>query len=278
MGKSSKLLFGVAAGLLSFGALSILKKKIAPDPKIPTNLDDNVVIFFQRDYSPYCVKVKKIMDYKGIPYKNIDILPMLNKKFLEEVSGQNLVPVIKYKEEVISDSTRIALFLEKVKVEPSLFIKDNESLNNEIMMIEDWADEVFVKPFSKLAMLYGAEHPEIIIESKEFDTGVDLIDKNKDKVFPFMLKMMAKKYGASIDKKPDIKKEARANLDILLHKLEGKEFLVGNQLTLADITVASHLTVAQKVPYISEDDQYSKIFEWQEKIMKMTERKLVEAV
>ncbi|MFN8673736.1 MAG: glutathione S-transferase family protein [Candidatus Sericytochromatia bacterium] len=278
MGKTTKLLWGIGAGALSIAALSVLKKKAIPEPKVPTNLEDNIVLFFQRSYSPYCIKVKKIMDYKGIPYKNVDVLPVFHRKFLKDVSGQHLVPVIKYQNDVVNDSTKIAHYLEEIKSEPSIFIKDDEKLNKEVLMLEDWADESFIKPFAKLAVIYNSEHPEIMLETNDYDTGVNLLDKNKDKIFPVMLKFMLKGYGTSIEEKPSLKKLARTNLDILASKLEGKEFLVGDRLTLADIAIASHLETAKKVPYIAEDEQYEAIFKWQEKIMKMTERRLAEAV
>lgn len=275
---NKKLLLGAGAVLLSLGGAFLAKKKIDFEPQIPNNLDEDTILLFQRDYSPFCVKVKRIMDYKGIPYKCINLPPMISKKFLKKLSGQHLIPVIKHKNTIVHDSTTIAHYLEEIKETPSIFRKDNEELNKEILMLEDWADESFVPVFTKLALIYMMEHPEVIIESKDFNTGVDFLDKNKEKLAPSILKMMAKNYGVTISQKQELKKKARNNLDILAQKVKNKEFIVGDKLSLADITLASHLTVAQNVPYISEDDVYTEIFEWQKNIFKLTERKLAGVV
>lgn len=271
---NKKLLLGAGAALLSVGLAFLAKKKIDFEPQIPNNLDEDTILLFQRDYSPFCVKVKRIMDYKGIPYKSINLPPIVGKKFLKDLSGQHLIPVIKHKNNVIHDSTAIAHYLEEIKEIPSIFRKDNEELNKEILMLEDWADESFLPVFTKLALIYMIEHPEVIIESDKFDTGVDFLDKNKEKLAPSLLKMMLKNHGITISQKQELKKRARNNLEILAQKLKNKEFIIGDKLSLADITLASHLTVAENVPYILEDDTYSEIFEWKKNIFKLTERKL----
>lgn len=269
---NKKLFVGAGAAALSFAGVWWLKNNLPLSPKIPV-VDDNTVLLFQFPYSPFCIKVAKIMDYKGIPYKAINLVPFLHKNFIKSMSGQGLVPTIKHKGRIISDSTFIAKYLEELKPEPSLFFSNDEKLNKDVLMLEDWADEAFVQPFSKLAYIYLFEHPEVIIESNEFDTGLPIVDNNKSKIVPLLINFRLKDMGIDINQKDILKKRARASLEILLSKLEKSEFLVGDKLSLADITVASHLSVAEKVPYIAEDDIYEPIFEWQKKIFNQVRRR-----
>lgn len=269
---NKKLLFGLGSAALSFAGVWWLKQNLPLSPKVPTD-DNNTILLFQYKYSPYCVKVAKIMDYKGIPYKIVELLPFVNKKFLKELSGQRLVPVIKHRGKIIYDSTIIAKYLEEIKPEPSIFINDDKTLNQEVLLLEDWADESFEPPFGKLAMIYLFEHPEVIIEDNEYNTGIELIDNNKEKIVPLVIKLKLKDYGADTNQKELLKKRVRGYLDLISGRLEKSDFLVGDRLTLADIAVASHLTVAEKVPYIYEDDDYSHIFAWQKDIFKATKRR-----
>jgi glutathione S-transferase len=269
---NKKLLLGVGTAALSFAGVWWLKQNIPLAPQVPA-VDDNTVLLFQFKYSPYCTKVAKIMDYKGIPYKIVELLPIVSKKFIRELSGQGLVPVIKHRGKIIYDSTVIAAYLEQLKPEPSIYISDDNSLNQEVLLWEDWGDEAFEAPFGKLAMLYGFEHPEIIIEDDEYSTGIELIDRNKAVIVPVIAKMKLKDIAVDASQKDLLKKRARSYLDLLSSRLEKSDFLVGDRLTLADITVASHLTVAQKVPYIYEDDDYAHIFNWQKEIFKATKRR-----
>ena len=268
-----KLLLGIGTAALSFAGVWWLKQNLPLAPKVPL-VDENTVLLFEFTYSPYCVKVAKIMDFKGIPYKTVNLLPFVNKKFVKSLSGQGLVPVIKHRGKIISDSTAIAKYLEEIKPEPSIFINDDNTLNQEVHLLEDWSDESLEPPFAKLAMIYLFEHPEVIIESDEYNTGVEIFDKNKQMIVPFITKIKLKDYGIDTSEKDVLKKRVRGYLDMLSSRLEKSDFLVGGRLTLADIAVASHLTVAEKVPYIYEDDNYTHIFNWQKDIFKAARRKL----
>ncbi len=275
--ENKNILIGASAVLLSFAGAMWVKKKLPLSPKIPV-VDDNTVLLFQRSYSPFCIKVSKYFDYKGIPYRTVNIIPVLHKKFVKEYSGQELIPFIKYKGRILHDSTAIIKYFEEVKPEPSLLFKDDSELNKEILLLEDWADESFVPPFAKLALIYMHEHPEVIAESDDYNIDITLVDNNKEKVAPFITKMQLDKYGVNLSDKDSLKKKVRSHLDLLNNKLENKEFLVGDKLTLADIAVASHLTIAQRIPYIYEDDLYSNIFEWQKKIFNASKRRLTASV
>jgi glutathione S-transferase len=270
---NKKLLFGLGTAALSFAGVWWLKQNLPLAPKVPV-VDENTVLLFQLKYSPYCVKVAKIMDYKGIPYKIVELMPFVSKKFVRELSGQGLVPVIKHRGKVIFDSTIIAKYLEELKPEPSIFINDDKALNQEVLLMEDWADESFEPPFGTLAKLYLFEHPEVIVEDSQYSTGIDIIDNNKDKIVPIITRAKLKDYGVDPGKKDLLKKRVRGYLDLLSGRLEKSDFLVGDRLTLADIAVASHLTVAEKVPYIYEDDDYAHIFAWQKDIFNATKRRL----
>jgi glutathione S-transferase len=274
---SNKKLAFAAGAALALGGLWYLKKSLPLSPKVPVT-DDNTVLLFEFPYSPFCIKVAKIMDYKGIPYKTVDLLPFVHKNFVKSISGQSLVPVIKHKGRIIYDSTVISKYLDEIQTEPSIYIKEDSKLNHEVLLMEDWADEALLPPFSKLAIIYLFEHPEVISETDQYNTGIEWIDKNKEKVAPLVMNLKVKDYGIDLSEKDILKKRARASLDILLNKLEENEFLIGNKLTLADITVASHLTVAEKVPYIAEDDTYAPIFEWQKKIFNLLKRRVATSV
>ena len=75
---------------------------------------------YQFHSSPFCAKVRKILDYKGIDYELVEV-DYLKRNALLEVSGQLHVPVLQNDSEVVIDSTRIALRLEELKPSPTIF-------------------------------------------------------------------------------------------------------------------------------------------------------------
>jgi glutathione S-transferase len=70
--------------------------------------------------SPYCAKVRKILDFKGIDYEVVEV-DYLERRELLAASGQIMVPALTLENgETIADSARIADRLEELYPEPTL--------------------------------------------------------------------------------------------------------------------------------------------------------------
>ncbi len=70
--------------------------------------------------SPYCAKVRKILDFKGIDYEVVEV-DYLERKELLTASGQIMVPALTLDGgETIVDSARIAMRLEEMFPEPTI--------------------------------------------------------------------------------------------------------------------------------------------------------------
>jgi glutathione S-transferase len=77
--------------------------------------------------SPFCSKVRKILDYKGLDYQIVEV-DYVERKELIAASGQIMVPALRLEEvqgdggvvETIVDSDRIAMRLEELCPEPTI--------------------------------------------------------------------------------------------------------------------------------------------------------------
>ena len=87
---------------------------------------------YQFATSPFCAKVRKILDFKGIDYQVIEV-DYVERKELIAVSGQIMVPALRLEgvggetaagvqgaTEIVVDSERIALRLEALRPEPTI--------------------------------------------------------------------------------------------------------------------------------------------------------------
>ena len=262
---SSKLKF---FGLLAGGAASAfaLRKQLANlEPKTPA-VTHETVILYQFDYSPYCAKVRHILDYKKIPYECVELLPMVHAGFTKRLSGQSKVPYIRHQGQIIADSSSIALYLEELQPEPSLFAGDAQE-REQILLLEDWLDEAFQGAIGKFTYLSLYLNPERAINNPDLNTGVALIDQHKDKVVPMMLGMNLRKNKLSPADLPRLKARVNEVFERLSGQLKGRDYLVGSQISLADITLVSHLTSTKMLPEISEDPDLTWLFEWRERIL-----------
>ena len=80
-----------------------------------------MVRLYQFLTSPFCAKVRKILDYKGIDYELIEV-DYLDRRALLEASGQIMVPALTLESgDTLTDSDRIAHRLEEVYPEPAIF-------------------------------------------------------------------------------------------------------------------------------------------------------------
>ncbi|HYB92027.1 MAG TPA: glutathione S-transferase family protein [Candidatus Binataceae bacterium] len=71
--------------------------------------------------SPFCAKVRKILDFKGVDYEVIEV-DYVERKELVLASGQIMVPALTLESgETIFDSARIAMRLEELYPDPTLF-------------------------------------------------------------------------------------------------------------------------------------------------------------
>jgi glutathione S-transferase len=71
--------------------------------------------------SPFCAKVRKILDYKGIDYELVEV-DYVDRRNLLAASGQMMVPALTLASgETIIDSDRIAERLEELYPEPTIF-------------------------------------------------------------------------------------------------------------------------------------------------------------
>lgn len=76
---------------------------------------------YQFASSPFCAKVRKILDYKGAEYEAIEV-DYLERKELLIASGQIMVPALTLESgETITDSDRISERLENDYPEPTIF-------------------------------------------------------------------------------------------------------------------------------------------------------------
>ncbi len=89
--------------------------------------------------SPYCLKVRAIFDYKGLPYRRIDIRGA-GWLALKRRSPTGMVPGLAVDGRFLTDSTRIAHLLEERHPDPAI-LSDDPVERARCHVLEDWADE-----------------------------------------------------------------------------------------------------------------------------------------
>jgi glutathione S-transferase len=101
-------------------------------------MDQPPLTFYDWPYSPFCMKVRAILNYKLIHYRTVN--PMRHMAAIRRRGGVGKVPAVEIDGELICDSTDIAYALDERFPDPPLLPEDPRQ-RALCHAIEDWADE-----------------------------------------------------------------------------------------------------------------------------------------
>jgi glutathione S-transferase len=96
------------------------------------------ILFYDWPYSPFCMKVRAILDYKQLQYERVN--PVGRVGAIRRRGGIGKVPAVEIDDELIVDSTDIAHELDRRFPDPPLLPNDPRE-RAMCHAIEDWADE-----------------------------------------------------------------------------------------------------------------------------------------
>src|SRR5262249_16451081 len=115
------------------------------------------VVLYSYNISPYAVKVRTALTYKGIAFSEQVVHP-LRRGIVKQKSGQILVPVLEHDGRVVHDSTRILAYLDEKFPEKPILPAD-ALLRGHARLLQEWAAECLrtvVPPVRCLSPLYSS--------------------------------------------------------------------------------------------------------------------------
>lgn len=200
---------------------------------------------YQFELSHYCEKVRFILDYKGLPYRKVEVTPGIGQLDVFRMSGQRQVPVLKDGSEVIADSTAIAEYLERQYPDRPI-IPTEPRLRGLCLLIEQWADESIGLNARKCMlgeMGKNSDFRQSFLPPDMPDLVKTALGVVPNELFGVL------EMGAGLT--PDALKQAqdamKRDLVSLCFILDQQPYLVTDQPTLADFAVAA-LTMYIKFP------------------------------
>ncbi|HEY9664925.1 MAG TPA: glutathione S-transferase family protein [Allocoleopsis sp.] len=234
---------------------------------------------YQFELSHYCEKVRLILDYKGLPYRKVEVTPGIGQLDLFKMSGQRQVPVLKDGTEVIADSTDIAFYLD-AKYPDRPIIPTDPQQRALCLLMEEWADES-IGTNARKAML-GAFNQEPAFRSAALPANVPGFLKTFVESVPReALDLLGTGVGLGADAIKAARKAMQQNLSSLSVLLADRPYLVTDHPTLADFAVAG-LTMYIKfpaggyvnlpetlkgrgVPGLADDPAYTVFWDWRDR-------------
>lgn len=264
------LVTGLGAGLSAF-ALSAAAKHVSRkvkqslEPRLPL-IEANDLVLYQFDYSPFCIKVRYCLQFKQLAFQTVDLTPLVHTGFSRALSGQTKVPYLQHGQQMIADSTAIALYLEDLQPGPSYLPADARQRES-VLLLEDWLDEVFQPALARRVYLELAMHPQRAIQDPNLKTGIAALEPLKPVLVPLILKRSLKRQGIHFGDLDDLEQRLQTVLQQVLRLLNDQPFLKGGCLTLADLTLAAHLSSADRLPHLLAQPELEPLFAWRDMIL-----------
>ena len=235
---------------------------------------------YQFEMSQYSEKVRLILDYKGLPYRKIEVTPGVGQLELFQLSGQRRVPVLKDGATVISDSTAIAMYLERKYPEKPIIPVDPKE-RGVCLLIEEWADASIGIKSRKV--LYGALSQNQSFRTSILPTGTpDFLKTLVGAVPSEVLDILGAGVGYGADAVKEAKDDLKQDLEALSLLLMDRPYLVTNYPCLADFAVAGlsmllkfpsgpYLDLPEDVkgkgiPGLADNSAYETFFDWRDRL------------
>jgi glutathione S-transferase len=222
-----------------------------------------MIRLYQIEISPFCDKIRRVLNYKKVPFeiKNLKLLETVTR--LRKLNPAGKVPTLEDGGTFLSDSTDIAYYLEEKFPDPPLVPRTPE-LRARCHILEDWADESLYFYEARLRFTFAknvAHTAELLLERE-----VGLVKKLGAIVAPRSMRNVLAKQGIGRKSEESVLRDVARHADAVAGWLGTSDWLVGDRLTLADLSVFVQLAC------IRSTDEGEKILGAQPTVLHWMER------
>lgn len=197
-----------------------------------------MLVLYQFEVSPFCDKVRRILHVKHKRYEVREVPPHETLVQLKRINPAGKVPVIEHQGRVVWDSTEIARYLEEQFPEPSIYPSDarERALCD---LIEDWADESLY--FYEMWLRFGPGGNASDWSHRASHSEPPLLQRAVNIALPTLMRNVLKSQGLGRKPPERVLAELRQHLKTIAAWLGDREWLVGDRLSVADVSVYAQL-------------------------------------
>jgi glutathione S-transferase len=223
-------------------------------------------ILYQFRISPFCDKVRRAMYLKGIPWDVVEV-PLVPTAKFKAISPTGKFPAVDFGGEIIVDSSNILQHLERLAPVPALFPADPRD-RADALILEDWADESLY--FFDLTMRnWPQNRPSFLDDLLHAETGL------KRTIMAAMVPGAVKKHavaqGLGRKSEAQVIADLTRHYDALTARLEGRDWLAGNSISIADIAVrAMHYVIDRTIEGKRLTDARPALGAWAARVDRLT--------
>ena len=234
-----------------------------------------MITLYELHWSHYCEKIRWALDYKKIPWKKININAFTKREMLAYPCAQ-LVPLIydDKKNIALSDSTPILRYLDDHYPSPALFPETLAEKNavHQLMIELDSRLGIAARRFAYTQIIL--ENPNILSTLLLQDKmgGLLTLPGIRTISSAVMGMLLIKRFRFDLNESLNLYEEVERYLLMLSSKLKNQPYLIHNQFSAADITLATLLRPLRIVPFFKDNTKLSALFQWQKNLFREHKR------
>jgi glutathione S-transferase len=198
-----------------------------------------MLTLYQFPISHYCEKIRWALEYKGLPYTKIDLLPGSHVSVVKKIAPKSDVPVLVHDDRVVQNSSDIITYLDKAFPDRPL-TPETAEFEEQARQWEVYVDENVGPQIRLYCYHYFLDRPDILLPL--LNHGQPWYKKLVFRlIFPKVRDVMRKLMKIN-DRTATIslRKLERA-IDKLHSHLQQNRYLAGDQFSRADLAAASLL-------------------------------------
>ena len=193
-----------------------------------------MIKLYQIEISPFCDKIRRVLAWKKQPYeiKNLKLLETVTR--LPRLNPVGKVPTLEHDGQVISDSSDIAIYLEERFPDPPLLPRGVED-RARCHLLEDWADESLYFYEARLRFTFAqnvARTAELLVAGEN-----PIMKRLGSVVGQRSMRSVLAKQGIGRKSEEAVLRDLARHAEAVAGILGARDWLIGDQLTLADISV-----------------------------------------
>lgn len=197
-------------------------------------------------HSHYCEKARWALDYKGIPFQAVAIMPGFHIITVRRYGPNTSVPVLLDNKNAIQGSNEILDYIEKAYPSQPLIPK-NAQEKQACLAIERSMDEKLGENIRCILYASLLAYPDFIRHC--FIHPMPQLKQHIFKIlYPVLRKKIYQSYVISTEKVEQAKREFDVAMSEIEKQLINQQYLVGEQFTRADLSVASMLSLLVMPP------------------------------
>jgi glutathione S-transferase len=205
-------------------------------------MSTTTLLLHQYEVSPFAAKVRRALRYKGIPFTVRNYAVAEAGRIRRTISPTGKTPVLDHNGRLIVDSTAILRYLDAHFDGPAL-LPVEPRLRARAHIIEDWADEsLFFYDLTVRSWPNNIDWLTRDVLSHDRGFGRWLLAR----LMPRIIAKMSGPQGIGRKDPKTVCAELADNLDALANTIDDAGWLVGDELSVADIAVASMCTVLDR--------------------------------